>query len=131
MALTLGILALVEAKPGKEAEVEAFVEGGQAIVEREPGTRVWYGFRVNEATFGIFDAFEDESARRLSLPRPHSCSPRTPRFAPWTCSPSKVERTLGRQRTARRRDPTWVNLFVRPVVVDSREPSGTSRKLLP
>ena len=33
MALTLGILALVEAKFGKEAEVEAFVKGGQAIVE--------------------------------------------------------------------------------------------------
>ena len=45
MALTLGILALVEAKPGKEADVEAFVKGGQAIVEQEPGTRVWYGFQ--------------------------------------------------------------------------------------
>ena len=67
MALTLGILALVEAKPGKEAEVEAFVKSGQAIVEREPGTRVWYGFRVNESTFGIFDAFEDEAARQAHL----------------------------------------------------------------
>ena len=67
MALTLGILALVEAKPGKEAEVEAFVKSGQAIVEREPGPRVWYGFRVNDSTFGIFDAFEDEAARQAHL----------------------------------------------------------------
>jgi quinol monooxygenase YgiN len=67
MALTLGILALVEAKPGKEAEVEAFVKGGQAIVEQEPGTRVWYGFRVDDSTFGIFDAFEDEPARQAHL----------------------------------------------------------------
>ncbi len=67
MALTLGILALVEAKPGKEADVEAFVKSGQAIVEQEPGTRVWYGFRVNETTFGIFDAFEDEAARQAHL----------------------------------------------------------------
>jgi quinol monooxygenase YgiN len=67
MALTLGILALVEAKPGKEADVEAFVRGGQAIVEQEPGTRVWYGFRVDERTFGIFDAFEDEAARQAHL----------------------------------------------------------------
>ena len=67
MALTLGILALVEAKPGKEADVEAFVKGGQAIVEQEPGTRVWYGFRVNETTFGIFDAFEDEAGRTAHL----------------------------------------------------------------
>ena len=67
MALTLGILALVEAKPGKEAEVQAFVKGGQAIVEQEPGTRVWYGFRIDESTFGIFDAFEDEAARQAHL----------------------------------------------------------------
>jgi quinol monooxygenase YgiN len=67
MALTLGILALVEAKPGKEGEVEAFVKAGQAIVEQEPGTRVWYGFRVDDSTFGIFDAFEDESARQAHL----------------------------------------------------------------
>ena len=67
MALTLGILALVEAKPGKEADVEAFIKSGQAIVEQEPGTRVWYGFKVNETTFGIFDAFEDEAARQAHL----------------------------------------------------------------
>ena len=67
MALTLGILALVEAKPGKEAEVEAFVKGGRAVVEQEPGTRVWYGFRVNDSTFGIFDAFEDEAARQAHM----------------------------------------------------------------
>ena len=67
MALTLGILALVEAKPGKEAQVEAFIRGGQAIVELEPGTRVWYGIRVDETSFGIFDAFEDEVARQAHL----------------------------------------------------------------
>jgi quinol monooxygenase YgiN len=67
MALTLGIVAFVEAKPGKEADVEGFVKSGAGIVEREPGTRVWYGFRVNESTFGIFDAFEDEAARQAHL----------------------------------------------------------------
>ncbi len=67
MTLTVGVLALVEAKPGKESEVEAFVRAGQAIVEQEPGTRVWYGFRVNESTFGIFDAFEDEAGRQAHL----------------------------------------------------------------
>ena len=67
MALTLGILALVEAKPGKEAQVEAFVKGGRDIAEQEPGTRVWYGFRVDDSTFGIFDAFEDKAARQAHL----------------------------------------------------------------
>ena len=67
MALTLGILALVEAKPGKEAQVEAFVKAGRDIVAQEPGTRVWYGFKVDDSTFGIFDAFEDEAARQAHL----------------------------------------------------------------
>ncbi len=67
MALTLGVLALVEAKPGKEAEVEAFLKGGREIVDQEPGTRVWYGFRVNDSTFGIFDAFDDEAGRQAHL----------------------------------------------------------------
>ena len=47
--------------------VEAFLKGGQAIVEQEPGTRVWYAFRVNASTFGIFDAFEDEAARQAHM----------------------------------------------------------------
>ena len=67
MTLTLGVLALVEAKPGKEAEVEAFLQNGRSIVEQEPGTVVWYAFRVNESTFGIFDAFTDEEGRKAHL----------------------------------------------------------------
>ena len=67
MALTLGVLALVEAKPGKEAEVEAFLQNGRSIVEQEPGTVVWYAFRVNESTFGIFDAFADDEGRQAHL----------------------------------------------------------------
>ena len=67
MTLTLGVLALVEAKPGKEAEVEAFLESGRAIVEQEPGTVVWYAFRVDGSTFGIFDAFTDEESRQAHL----------------------------------------------------------------
>jgi len=67
MALTLGILALLQAKPGREAEVAAFLESGRPIVEQEEGTRVWYAFRVDEHTFGIFDAFEDEAGRQAHL----------------------------------------------------------------
>ena len=67
MTLTLGVLALVEAKPGKEAEVEAFLESGRSIVDQEPGTVVWYAFRVNESTFGIFDAFADDEGRQAHL----------------------------------------------------------------
>jgi len=67
MALTVGVLAFLEAKPGKEAELAAFLTGGRAIVEQEPDTRVWYAFRVNDSTFGIFDAFDDEAGRQAHL----------------------------------------------------------------
>jgi len=67
MTLTVGVLALLEAKPGKEAEVEAFLKGGRSIVEQEPGTVVWYAFRVDGSTFGIFDAFADEEGRQAHL----------------------------------------------------------------
>ncbi|GAA1244910.1 antibiotic biosynthesis monooxygenase [Kitasatospora nipponensis] len=67
MTLELGVLALLQAKPGKEAELAAFLEGGRAIVAEEPATRVWYAFQVDGSTFGIFDAFEDEADRQEHL----------------------------------------------------------------
>ncbi|KRE74412.1 putative quinol monooxygenase [Arthrobacter sp. Soil762] len=67
MALNFGVLALVEAKPGKEQDVWDFLSGGRDIVAAEPGTKTWYAFRVDENTFGIFDTFETEEARQDHL----------------------------------------------------------------
>ncbi|WP_104171916.1 putative quinol monooxygenase [Arthrobacter sp. Y81] len=67
MAPKLGLLAMVEAKPGKEQEVWAFLNGGREIVDNEPGTRTWYAFRVSENTFGIFDTFDTEEDRQAHL----------------------------------------------------------------
>ena len=64
MALKFGLLALLEAKPGKEREVWDFLNGGRDIVLNEPGTKTWYAFRVDEKTFGIFDTFETEEGRQ-------------------------------------------------------------------
>ena len=67
MAPQYGVLALVEAKPGKEQDVWDFLSGGRGIVLNEPGTRTWYAFRVNENTFGIFDTFDTEEDRQAHL----------------------------------------------------------------
>jgi hypothetical protein len=67
MNLRFGVLALVEAKPGKEHDVQDFLEGGGDIVANEPETKTWYAFRVNENTFGIFDTFETEEGRQAHL----------------------------------------------------------------
>lgn len=67
MSLKFGVLALVEAKPGKEQAVWDFLSGGRDIVAGEPGTKTWYAFRVDDKTFGIFDSFETEEARQDHL----------------------------------------------------------------
>ncbi|HVI29976.1 MAG TPA: antibiotic biosynthesis monooxygenase [Hansschlegelia sp.] len=61
------LLVTMEAKPGKEADVEAFLKSGQPIVQNEPGTIAWFGVRMGPATFGIFDVFADEAGRQAHL----------------------------------------------------------------
>jgi hypothetical protein len=39
----LALYVRLEAKPGKEKEVEAFLLGGLPLVEEEPGTVAWFG----------------------------------------------------------------------------------------
>jgi quinol monooxygenase YgiN len=67
MAVTLGILALLEAQPGKGDDVAAFLRSGREIVTREEGTITWYAFKVDDTTYGIFDTFESETAREAHL----------------------------------------------------------------
>ena len=67
MALSFGVLALVEAKPGNEQAVWDFLKGARDIVTGEPATKTWYAFRVNDSTFGIFDTFETEEGRQAHL----------------------------------------------------------------
>ena len=63
----VALFVRLEAKPGKEAEVESFLRGGLPIVEEEPATVAWFGIRLGRTTFGIFDAFPDEVGRQAHL----------------------------------------------------------------
>lgn len=63
----VGLFVRLEAKPGKEAEVASFLEGGLAIVQGEPDTIAWFAIRLGPSTFGIFDAFPDDSGRQAHL----------------------------------------------------------------
>ena len=65
--VTLALLIRLEAKPGKEAEVEGFLESSLPIVEEEPATTAWFGIRMGPSTFGIFDAFPDAAGRKAHL----------------------------------------------------------------
>jgi Uncharacterized conserved protein len=65
--VTVALLVRLEAKPGKEADVESFLRGGLPIVQGEPATTAWFGIRLGPSTFGIFDAFPNEAGRQAHL----------------------------------------------------------------
>src|SRR6266576_161476 len=58
---------VLEAKPGKEAEVEKFLQAGQGLVEAEPKTVSWFAIQIGPSTYGIFDTFADDSGRDAHL----------------------------------------------------------------
>jgi hypothetical protein len=63
----VGLLVRLEAREGREADVERFLEGGLALVEEEPETIAWFAIRLGPKSFGIFDAFRDDDGRRAHL----------------------------------------------------------------
>ena len=63
----VALFVRLEAKPGKETEVERFLLSGLPLVQEETGTTAWFGIRINSSTFGIFDAFPEEDSRQAHL----------------------------------------------------------------
>jgi quinol monooxygenase YgiN len=57
----------LKVKPGKEAEVEAFLRQGAELAKKERGTVAWYAIKEGEGRYGIFDTFNDESGRDAHL----------------------------------------------------------------
>ena len=66
----LSLFVRLEAKPGKEAEVAAFLDQGLELARREATTLVWFALRLGPSTFGVFDAFSDEAGRQAHLNGP-------------------------------------------------------------
>jgi len=65
--VTVALLVRLEAKPGKEKDVESFLRGGLLIVQDEPATTTWYAIKLGPSTFGIFDTFPNEAGRQAHL----------------------------------------------------------------
>lgn len=63
----LGLWVRLEAKAGKEKDVEKFLQTGLALVQQEPATAAWFAIRLGQSTFGIFDVFENEQGREAHL----------------------------------------------------------------
>jgi quinol monooxygenase YgiN len=66
----LSIWAQLEAKPGKEKEVEEFLKSALPLAEQEKGTVSWYAIKMGPGKYGIFDTFADENGRNAHLNGP-------------------------------------------------------------
>jgi quinol monooxygenase YgiN len=68
--VSVGILATLKVKPGKEDDVEEFLKSALPLAIQEEATTVWFALRIGPSTFGIFDAFTDETGRAAHLSGP-------------------------------------------------------------
>jgi quinol monooxygenase YgiN len=63
----IGLLVTLQARPGKEADAEAFLKSAQPLALNENGTLRWYAIKLGPAKFGIFDTFANEGGRNAHL----------------------------------------------------------------
>jgi len=68
--ITLALFARLEAKPGKEREVEDFLATGLELANQEATTPIWFALKLSPTIFGVFDAFENEAGRQAHLQGP-------------------------------------------------------------
>ena len=59
----VGLLVMLEARQGKEADAEAFLKSAQPLALDEKGTLKWYAIKLGPGKFGIFDTFANEGGR--------------------------------------------------------------------
>jgi quinol monooxygenase YgiN len=63
----LSLYVSLKAKPGKEADVEAFLKQGAEMAKNEPGTISWFGLNEGDGRYSVFDTFNDEAGRNAHL----------------------------------------------------------------
>lgn len=68
--VTVGLLATLHAKPGKEGELAEFLTSALPLAEAEPDTTSWFAIKVDDSTFGIFDVFPGDEGRQAHLGGP-------------------------------------------------------------
>jgi quinol monooxygenase YgiN len=62
-----GLFVTLEARPGKEADAEAFLKAAPPLALDEKGTLTWYAIKLGPGKFGIFETFANEAGRNAYL----------------------------------------------------------------
>src|SRR6267378_1806082 len=63
----IGLLVMLEARAGKEADAEAFLKSALPLALDEKATLKWYAIKLGPGKFGIFDTFANEAGRNTHL----------------------------------------------------------------
>jgi quinol monooxygenase YgiN len=67
MDVKYGLLAKLQARPGRADDLAKLLEAARELAVAESGTVTWYAFTTGDGTFGIFDTFADEAGRQAHL----------------------------------------------------------------
>jgi hypothetical protein len=67
MKASVGVLARFQVRPGSDEEMAAFFRAGLPIVQAQPRSTMWFGFRIDEETYGAFAVFASAADREALL----------------------------------------------------------------
>jgi hypothetical protein len=67
ITVALGIVAMLEAKPGKGGELEAFLGAGRDLAVAEEGAVTWYAFKISDGSYGASHTFAIDDARTAQV----------------------------------------------------------------
>jgi quinol monooxygenase YgiN len=62
-----GLIVRLQARHGRETQLEEFLVNAVDAVRGEPATLAWFGLRFGRGEYGIFDAFPNEAGRDAHL----------------------------------------------------------------
>ncbi len=68
--VTVGLLATLNAKSGKEGELASFLESALPLAQAEADTTAWFAIKIDDTTYGIFDVFPGPEGRQVHLDGP-------------------------------------------------------------
>jgi quinol monooxygenase YgiN len=68
--VTVGLLATLNAKSGKEDELASFLESALPLAQAEDDTVAWFAIKIDGSTYGIFDVFPGSEGRQAHLDGP-------------------------------------------------------------